>query len=60
MNDQLTPSMTSFADQPKQSLEGAFVDGAFTLEQVEAANAEEERLGVERGQCAFLTLPSSD
>jgi hypothetical protein len=42
--------------KPKQhdSLAGAFVETAFTNEQVDQANEEEERLGVRDERCAFL------
>lgn len=42
--------------KPKEhdNLAGMFVETALTNEQVDQANAEEERLGLQDGRCAFL------
>lgn len=41
----------------QKRLVGVFVETAFTNEQVERAIAEEERLGIRDGHCAFLGEP---
>lgn len=59
MNNQHTHEASEKALHPAEHLEGSFVETAFTREEVEAANAEEERLGMTTEQCAFLVeLPS--
>lgn len=48
--------MSDETKKPKEhdNLAGTFAETAFTNEQVDQANAEEERLGVRDGRCAFL------
>jgi len=48
--------MSDEIKKPKNhdNLAGTFVEAAFTNEQVDQANAEEERLGVCDERCAFL------